>query len=388
MMKRRVSFEQDWPREADEKYQRVCRLGHGGSGCVWMAKEKIKTHDNNESMSNTDGGQFVAIKRINIKSARTRAYAQREIAILSKLTHPNLIRLIHCFPYCPESETQSIVMSLAHGPNLFDLINEGGALGIHCARLVSRHLVAAASYLHVRAVTHRDIKPSNCVLVGADVCDPTIWSDDYDAARRVMDGAWKLVLVDFGFARAISLDDIYHHSDSMQSSSPHFRSLSLMQWRMSAVGSDMYVAPEVFEGMYEKQYETEAVAPFVSNYGLAADAYALGTTLLEIMTGVPPDEEIDDYIRFKKKVKRSSKMKQFLKFCGKKKMKKRYLTLEDLPNEALHLIQALTHNDPVKRTTIREAQVYPWIQGGAEESTYQIPQGDVSSNIGDEVIFL
>lgn len=294
--RRRIKSSEGWPQEADEHYERIRHLGQGSSGSVWMAREKTRKGTGGFRTC-TNGGKMVAIKRIHLKSARMEAYAEREISILSKINHPNLIRLERCFDYCAVSETQTIAMSLAHGPNLLNLIDKGGALGIPCSRLISRHLVAAVSYLHVRAVTHRDLKPSNCVLVGANHNDKAIWSDDDHAVKKVASGAWKLVLVDFGFARAISEDDISLHDPNLP---PHmrfrYRSLSQLQMRMSAVGTDSYIAPEMFNGIHQKEYETECIAPCVSDYGLQVDAYALGTTLLEVMSGVPSGEDINSFI--------------------------------------------------------------------------------------------
>lgn len=73
----------------------------------------------------------------------------------------------------------------------------------------------------------------------------------------------------------------------------------------------------------------------------------------------------------------------------RKKQKKSFRSLQTIPMEALDLIHGLTRSSPTKRTTVREAQIYPWISGGKRNSSiFDLPQGDVPSKIGDEVIFL
>ena len=195
----------EWPEEAESMYERVEVLGRGSFGVVWMAKRLSKP----ESELDDD---YVAIKNIEIKESKGMIYAQREISILQELRHPNVIRLIRAFPVY-KNRCQLVAMQMARGPNLQYLVSKRGALGLPLARLVARHLIAAVSYLHGRAVIHRDIKPTNCILENTQLAtqdiydwvgDDMIWSDSPEAQRIVTSGKLKLMLVDFGCARALS----------------------------------------------------------------------------------------------------------------------------------------------------------------------------------------
>ncbi|GAX24353.1 hypothetical protein FisN_4Lh476 [Fistulifera solaris] len=198
----------EWPEEVEDKYQRFEVLGKGSFGMVWMSRRTKIPEDENDD-------EFVAIKEIKIKDEKSEVYAEREISILSEIKHPNIIRMIRAYPVHKCSRV--VVMQLARGPNLHQLVVKRGALGLPLARLVSRELISAVSYLHGRAVIHRDIKPSNCILA-CNALKPTenydwtrdnaIWTSNEDAERAVREKRWKLYLVDFGFARALEKEEI------------------------------------------------------------------------------------------------------------------------------------------------------------------------------------
>ena len=202
-----------WPPDAEEMYERIEEIGRGSYGVVWMGRRKVPPKDEYDD-------EYVALKNIEIKAQKSYIYAEREISILRELRHPCVIRLIRAFPIWEES-SQLVVMQLARGPDVQYLVTNRGALGLPLARLVARHLVAAVSYLHGRAVIHRDIKPTNCILClensqgRPDTCydwldDDLIWSDSPDAQAAVDSKKWKLMLVDFGFARALEGSELGH----------------------------------------------------------------------------------------------------------------------------------------------------------------------------------
>jgi serine/threonine protein kinase len=143
-------MEDAWPSDIEDSYDRIRLLGEGGFGKVWLAKKKTgrlpQATDTPKEYEEEE--EYVAIKQIGIKrQIQDRKFIAREIAILSELHHPNIIQCLHSanLPY-----STLVVLTLAYGPNLGDIVRLGGALSVSLARLVSRQLISAVAYLHGR----------------------------------------------------------------------------------------------------------------------------------------------------------------------------------------------------------------------------------------------
>lgn len=207
-----------WPNEALDTYEPIRPLGKGAFGLVWLARAKDASGGDNSSEEH----QYVAIKHIKTSSATEKAYAEREISILSELNHPCIIKLITAYdPPSSNSKSRLVVMSLANGPDIGSMIEMGGALSLPLCRLIARHLISAVSYLHGRGVLYRDLKPDNLILVRKggspetasakdDIAtDDSLWCKTGDKeSDEALEGSWRAVLVDFGFARALSPTDV------------------------------------------------------------------------------------------------------------------------------------------------------------------------------------
>jgi serine/threonine protein kinase len=498
----------EWPDEAANMYERVEVLGRGSFGVVWMARRIVPPVDKYDD-------EYVALKNIEIKEAKSRIYAQREISILTELRHPNVIRLIRYFPI-HQDRCQLVAMQMARGPNLQYLVSKRGALGLPLARLIARHLIAAVSYLHGRAVIHRDIKPTNCILENTELAtqdiyewleDDMIWSDSTAAANVVASGKYKLMIVDFGFARALDNDEIVHaprhmrnsivnetsrlsiseiaklvaDEDKLEEAKQQLRRASVIDGvlpadiedmqlsedeeaaikaageatmpaeypttipvankrrqsnvsmavpfeegkvpeganltnprvpnrkvsrrhrdrqsttrskfrSMSALGTKAYAAPEIKNQLRNKTSDDidrslEALTECVADYGMIVDAYSVGWTLRVILTGIPPNVTISQYMH---KVKAKEEMIQTGCLCFKSKPPAspaiKVRDASEIPRDATLLITMLTKTKPEERMTVREAQGHPYIRGGPGEDIFSLPAGDIPSKCGDPVV--
>uniref|UniRef100_A0A7N9CB31 calcium/calmodulin-dependent protein kinase n=1 Tax=Macaca fascicularis TaxID=9541 RepID=A0A7N9CB31_MACFA len=89
----------------------------------------------------------------------------QEIAILKKLDHPNVVKLVEV-----RVEFHSLFF-----PTVFELVNQGPVMEVPTlkplsedqARFYFQDLIKGIEYLHYQKIIHRDIKPSN-LLVGED----------------------------------------------------------------------------------------------------------------------------------------------------------------------------------------------------------------------------
>jgi serine/threonine protein kinase len=508
-------LEEEWPKEADAMYSRMAVLGKGSFGLVWMARRVAKPVDD-------DDDEYVALKNIEIKEDKGKVYAQREISILSELRHPNVIRLIRAFPVYKDT-SRLVALQLARGPNLQRVVAKRGALGLPLVRQISRQLVAATSYLHGRGVLHRDIKPTNLILENTELAatdyydytqDLAIWSDGPDAQEAVARNRWKVMLVDFGFARALTHKEIHEQSRPMRNSimlerkhveqpesddkstgekssgdlsadddmliaqsaaafrresiqdlgtfvgigdeeltkqrKSHVslfvgidevkeekveikkeapmrnstsadlssvdakqRRLSLLRARprhnrfsstrtkmrsMSALGTKAYAAPEIKDQLRNKtkadhEKSNAALTECVADYGMIVDAFSVGWTLRVILTGVPPNSTISQYMRKHKNKEISEEPAEVGCCCFSSRSKPsiekvpfRVRDIDEIPNEATLFISALTKANPEDRMSIREAQGHPWIRGDDTEEPYEVVQGDYPSHHGDPVV--
>eukprot|EP00584_Thalassiosira_punctigera_P012474 CAMPEP_0172569714 /NCGR_PEP_ID=MMETSP1067-20121228/124705_1 /TAXON_ID=265564 ORGANISM="Thalassiosira punctigera, Strain Tpunct2005C2" /NCGR_SAMPLE_ID=MMETSP1067 /ASSEMBLY_ACC=CAM_ASM_000444 /LENGTH=403 /DNA_ID=CAMNT_0013361605 /DNA_START=49 /DNA_END=1260 /DNA_ORIENTATION=- len=387
----------DWPSRADEDYERIRVLGAGAFGEVWLARSK-RLDENRKH-------QLVAIKGVSTQNENEGATAAREMAILGELNHPNIIRLLHGYePASPTAKGWYMALSYVDGPDLGELLEERGALGLPLAQIVARDLVSAVAYCHARGVMHRDIKPDNIMLEGCRegkkwLHDDAMWGDDRISAKR----KFKAVLADFGFARATSEKDyeVPEEEDDKQTKKPvrlnrsMDRKMSMVMFQAkSAIGTRHFTAPEIVGSVRKKRDSEVGLTECVSSYGLISDAYAVGATLSEVCTGVPPGQDVETYVKQnrKKDPKRQgslSKMtRKFLRSLSSGAsnhsvydVQLRYM--HELPDPAKDLITGLMKEDMYERTSVREAQDHEWI-GGYDALTH----GDVSSREDSPIVYI
>ena len=108
----------------------------------------------------------------------TLRYAEREASLLSRLSHPGIVR---CFGLLEE---RYLLMEFLEGRRLDRLADArpSGRLGVNDAIRASVHIASALVHSHRRSVIHLDVKPSNIVVVNGRpiLCD-------FGIARRIGD---------------------------------------------------------------------------------------------------------------------------------------------------------------------------------------------------------
>ncbi|KAK9681907.1 hypothetical protein RND81_10G035900 [Saponaria officinalis] len=133
------------------KYEVGRLLGCGAFAKVYYAR-------------NIRDGQSVAIKVISKKkisaNSNLMSNVKREITIMSRLCHPNIVRL---FEVMASKTKIYFVLELVKGGELFAKVAKG-RFSEDLSRHYFRQLISAISYCHSKGVYHRDLKPENLLV--------------------------------------------------------------------------------------------------------------------------------------------------------------------------------------------------------------------------------
>jgi predicted Ser/Thr protein kinase len=211
-------------------YDILGELGRGGIGIVYRARQRTLKRE-------------VALKRLQSADDALRQAFLAESMVTGELEHPNIVPV---YALCEEEQGELwLVMKRIGGRTLAQLLADipSPRDPKQIDRLVEVILDVgdALRFAHSRGVLHRDIKPVN-VMVGA---------------------FGEVMLLDWGIAACFT-DDA-----AAIDSVPHVRDLDMI------AGTPLYMPPEMAEGRG-------------ADCGPWTDAYLLGATLYEVVTGKPP----------------------------------------------------------------------------------------------------
>ncbi len=211
-------------------------LGQGGMGRVYRAQDRRRG--------------AVALKIIHphlLSDERRRERFLREAEILTRLDHPNIVRVLDRGEV---DDRAYLALELLHGESLGQRLERQGTLESQALWPIFDAICDALAYIHDRGILHRDIKSDNIFLIR-----PT--EDDTSSSTpftNTNDGRWRrrIRLMDFGLAHSLDM--------------PTFtRSFEML-------GTVGYMAPEQLRG-----------APG----SIRSDLFALGVVLLEAVLGRP-----------------------------------------------------------------------------------------------------
>ncbi len=209
-------------------YEIASRLGKGGMGEVYQAKDKKL-------------GRDVAIKVLPEEFARDSdrvARFQREAKLLASLNHPN-IAAIHGLE--ESGGTNFLVLELVQGETLSDQLKRG-SIAVEESLKLALQIAEALEAAHEKGVIHRDLKPGNIKITP--------------------DG--KVKVLDFGLAKAYAGD----RDDVNLSNSPTLSDAATQQGMI--LGTAAYMPPEQAKG---------------KTVDKRADIWAFGVVLFEMLTG-------------------------------------------------------------------------------------------------------
>ena len=170
--------------------------------------------------------------KVNIEE---KPYFRREIEIMYRVHHPNVVKL---FGHFEDNKYCYFIMEYIPGGNVYNLVPKNGIKTVPTKTIVSimKDVISAVYFLHHMSppIIHRDIKPENVVL----------------------DQNMKAKLTDFGWSN-------YMQGDMK---------------RTTVCGTPVYLAPEIINnrGHDEK-----------------VDIWCIGVLLFELLTGISPFQGFD-----------------------------------------------------------------------------------------------
>ncbi len=195
------------------------RIGIGGMGIVYRA-------------TYTKNGAAVALKILSPDFSDTESLQrrfEREVSILKKLQHPNIVRYYGGGKYGPQ---RFYAMELVAGGSVEDYLKEKKRLPWEEALEITMQVAQALEHAHEAGIIHRDLKPANLLMT----------------KERV------IKLTDFGIARDTTA--------------------TALTAAGKTVGTYAYMAPEQIRGKPPVDKKT--------------DLYALGCVLFEMIAGETP----------------------------------------------------------------------------------------------------
>ena len=218
-----TGFETECQKSDFESLQDEC-IGKGTFGSVWKVQHKFTK-------------QIFAIKVINKENIIQQNMIEqlnKEIEIMYKLNHPNIIKL---YSHFEDEKDFCLIMEYACKGQLFSIIRKHKKLNPITAKQYMKEIISAVKYLHNLnpPIIHRDIKPENILL----------------------DEEGRCKLADFGWAS-------YYNGRKNKE---------------TFCGTPQYLAPE----MVNEEGHDKSV-----------DIWALGILLFEMLTGRTPFNLIGD----------------------------------------------------------------------------------------------
>ena len=203
-------------------------LGSGAFGTVRLAIHKATK-------------QTRAVKVLK-KSEQDMELLLREVEILSKLSHPNIMQIYEVFQ---DKTSFYIVSEYCKGGELFDILSKKGSLSEKETAHIIKQVLSAICYSHKNNIVHRDLKPENILL------------DDNTKEMLIK-------IIDWGCAVSFSTGKKLSEAD----------------------GTAYYIAPEVLKESYDEK----------------CDVWSVGVILYIMLCGYPPfngatDDEIFDKVK-------------------------------------------------------------------------------------------
>ena len=184
--------------EPDLVYFREKILGSGSFGTVYLVKHR-ELH------------KYFAMKVIQKNPHINEENLLNEIALLKKMDHPNILKILDFFSLKME---YNIITEFCQEGELYKEIKAKAPFTEELSAYYIREILLAVHYCHNMKIVHRDLKPENILIV-----------------QRMKNGFHPIKIIDFGTAKVFSKTKKEH----------------------LLIGSAYYIAPEVLNKRSEER---------------------------------------------------------------------------------------------------------------------------------------
>ena len=184
--------------EPDLVYFREKILGSGSFGTVYLVKHR-ELH------------KYFAMKVIQKNPHINEENLLNEIALLKKMDHPNILKILDFFSLKME---YNIITEFCQEGELYNEIKAKAPFTEELSAYYIREILLAVHYCHNMKIVHRDLKPENILIV-----------------QRMKNGFHPIKIIDFGTAKVFSKTKKEH----------------------LLIGSAYYIAPEVLNKNYNEK---------------------------------------------------------------------------------------------------------------------------------------
>ena len=236
---------------------------------------------------------------------------QQEARSAAKVAHPNIVGV---YDVGAVGQTNYIVMEFVEGESLKELIRREGPLSVGQTVDIGSQILAALSYAHQKGLVHRDVKPQN-ILVGGD---------------------GQIKVADFGIARAA--DDPQHTAAGVVLATAQYCSPEQASGKPASAAADIYAAGVVLYEMLTGRLPFEADS-------------ALAVALMHLQEAPRPPSELNPSVppRLEQIVLRAMAKEPEMRFASAGEMRQALQSYQSFGQEQTTVFRAIPAAAPAVR---------------------------------------